>query len=374
MESSFLGILEEAEGLQLKALPRARLFYKKCLESDKKWETRGGPIQFVIEKIQRFGSFPMTEGSSSYGDDFDLTDLLTYFNQNRTVTKELVPSIRLDKWNRSSARLQTLLICEETGRNCNSSNVRKDVEEVFSLMQRIYTAMPSSFKAKFISTHDSNKSIFHHRLSELDAISTSVNWTKYLLKLAPDSHRFYIVSDPVIIAEIESFQEIDQILLTTRKEVIVNYVMLFYVLSWVEFMDGKYRDVFETVRETLREMMEMIREEFIEVVRKNSWMDMEEKKKLVSKAKRMRFHGGYEDIHINEEELNAFHSDFLREEAFENLPFLVLEEMLEANDKMAKFKYLNDSVDVKEMYLESMAKEHEFAFYSPDLNMICMLI
>lgn len=36
---------------------------------------------------------------------------------------------------------------------------------------------------------------------------------------------------------------VDIILLTTRKEVIVNYVMLLYTLSWVEFMDEKYRKI-----------------------------------------------------------------------------------------------------------------------------------
>ncbi|KAL6736510.1 hypothetical protein Aduo_006855 [Ancylostoma duodenale] len=44
--------------------------------------------------------------------------------------------------------------------------------------------------------------------------------------------------------------------------------------------------------------------------------------------------------------------------------------MLEANANIAKFKYLNDNVDVYEMYRKSSVKEEKFAFYVRDLNMM----
>ncbi|EYB97631.1 hypothetical protein Y032_0139g2131 [Ancylostoma ceylanicum] len=42
-----------------------------------------------------------------------------------------------------------------------------------------------------------------------------------------------------------SLLQINSILLSTRKEVIVNYAMLLYILSWIEYMDDKYRTIVE---------------------------------------------------------------------------------------------------------------------------------
>ncbi|EYC05845.1 hypothetical protein Y032_0080g1397 [Ancylostoma ceylanicum] len=70
-----------------------------------------------------------------------------------------------------------------------------------------------------------------------------VNWTKYLLKTVPAIHHSYIINDPIVIAAKTQQETINSILLSTRKEVIVNYAMLLYTLSWIEYMDEKYRGV-----------------------------------------------------------------------------------------------------------------------------------
>ncbi|EYB97610.1 hypothetical protein Y032_0139g2121 [Ancylostoma ceylanicum] len=105
------GLLEEDRGPQKVPLTRAQSFYKKCLSSNDEWKSRGGPIQFILEKIRGFGSFPIIDMSWSYGDHFDITDLLVYFNQNRTIMKELVPWISADFMNNSIARLAVMYSC-----------------------------------------------------------------------------------------------------------------------------------------------------------------------------------------------------------------------------------------------------------------------
>ncbi|EYB81376.1 hypothetical protein Y032_0385g422 [Ancylostoma ceylanicum] len=70
-----------------------------------------------------------------------------------------------------------------------------------------------------------------------------VNWTKYLLKTVPAIHHSYIINDPIVIAAKTQQETINSILLSTRKEVIVNYAMLLYALSWTEYMDEKYQEI-----------------------------------------------------------------------------------------------------------------------------------
>ncbi|KIH65084.1 hypothetical protein ANCDUO_04596 [Ancylostoma duodenale] len=87
------------------ALKLARSYYKGCMASVNDPQSKGGPILFILEKIRQFGSFPLIDKSWSYGDDFDLTDLLAYFNKNGTVTNVLVPHIGTDLSNSSRARI-----------------------------------------------------------------------------------------------------------------------------------------------------------------------------------------------------------------------------------------------------------------------------
>ncbi|EPB77561.1 hypothetical protein ANCCEY_03319 [Ancylostoma ceylanicum] len=281
--------------------------------------------------------------SWSYGDHFDITDLLVYFNQNRTIMKELVPWISADFMNNSIARLaiqseadssarvpevgqhpfrfddgcrykndvvskakigeilivlspssvagiwevarnrgtnvkrrgrlhngdashesnanatrtnsspinqflkeyweldKALLICKEVGYNCSKSKVSKEVGKMYLFVQKIAANTLDGFPAD----EEEYNSDFLHRLSEVDALMSSVNWTKYLLKTVPAIHHSYIINDPIVIAEKAQQETINSILLSTRKEVIVNYAMLLYILSWIEYMDDKYRTIVE---------------------------------------------------------------------------------------------------------------------------------
>ncbi|CAJ0603058.1 unnamed protein product [Cylicocyclus nassatus] len=80
-----------------KAFEIAQLCYKSCLQGNQQWEKIGGTFQFVLRKIRDFGRYPLIDdkyfdsGDSNY--TMDLTDLLVYYNMNRTTTDYLVPSI-----------------------------------------------------------------------------------------------------------------------------------------------------------------------------------------------------------------------------------------------------------------------------------------
>ncbi|EPB70276.1 hypothetical protein ANCCEY_10631 [Ancylostoma ceylanicum] len=185
--------------------------------------------------------------------------------------KELVPWISADWMNNSIARLAfipnpsilyqvtgndgtvamdakkfiktfgelALLICEEVGHNCSESEISKEVAEIYLFVVKIFNSTTEEYQAE----EKKYNSIFLHRLSEVDALVSSVNWTKYLLKTVPAIHHSYIINDPIVIAAKTQQETINSILLSTRKEVIVNYAMLLYTLSWIEYMDEKYRGV-----------------------------------------------------------------------------------------------------------------------------------
>lgn len=55
--------------------------------------------------FQQFGGFPLIDKSWSDGTILDLTDLLTYFNKNRTVMTGFLPHISRDTLNSSQARI-----------------------------------------------------------------------------------------------------------------------------------------------------------------------------------------------------------------------------------------------------------------------------
>ncbi|EYB81371.1 hypothetical protein Y032_0385g421 [Ancylostoma ceylanicum] len=202
----FAGLLEEDRGPQDSPLARAQSFYKKCLSSNDEWKSRGGPIQFILEKIREFGSFPLIDKSWSYGYHFDITDLLVYFNQNRTIMRELVPYISLDWMDNSVARLTfipdqsvlkkllgigqndaidpgkflkafgqlALLICEEVGHNCSAGEVSEELKEMYLFVQKI----SANTTKDSLADEKNYNSIFLHRLSEVDALVSSVVYDK----------------------------------------------------------------------------------------------------------------------------------------------------------------------------------------------------
>ncbi|EYB97655.1 hypothetical protein Y032_0139g2145 [Ancylostoma ceylanicum] len=74
-----------------------------------------------------------------------------------------------------------------------------------------------------------------------------VNWTKYFLNLAPRNLHAYFSNDPLVAVNKTSIQVIDKILRTTPEKVIVNYTILSYVVTFIEFFSDKYQQIFQNL-------------------------------------------------------------------------------------------------------------------------------
>ncbi|EYB81373.1 hypothetical protein Y032_0385g421 [Ancylostoma ceylanicum] len=161
-----------------------------------------GKYRMPRSESKEFGSFPLIDKSWSYGYHFDITDLLVYFNQNRTIMRELVPYISLDWMDNSVARLTfipdqsvlkkllgigqndaidpgkflkafgqlALLICEEVGHNCSAGEVSEELKEMYLFVQKI----SANTTKDSLADEKNYNSIFLHRLSEVDALVSSV--------------------------------------------------------------------------------------------------------------------------------------------------------------------------------------------------------
>ncbi|EYC34359.1 hypothetical protein Y032_0001g377 [Ancylostoma ceylanicum] len=109
---------------------------------------------------------------------------------------------------------------------------------------RKHTSHATDLRVQYASAQPPTAVLFEATIfGELDA----VNWTKYLLKTVPAIHHSYIINDPIVIAEKTQQKMINYILMSTPKKVIVNYAMLLYTLSWIEFMDEKYQKIVEAL-------------------------------------------------------------------------------------------------------------------------------
>ncbi|RCN33998.1 hypothetical protein ANCCAN_20156 [Ancylostoma caninum] len=65
---------------------------------------------------------------------------------------------------------------------------------------------PFSEEIPNFATEEEFFSSLYMHLSEVDALSTAVNWTKYFLHTVPSTHHTYILKDPVVIANKAAIQ------------------------------------------------------------------------------------------------------------------------------------------------------------------------
>ncbi|KAK5973087.1 hypothetical protein GCK32_017974, partial [Trichostrongylus colubriformis] len=94
-------LLESKTPSESKAITASRLFYQKCAtaENESRFNRSGG--QFLLQKIHAYGYFPLIHSDQFDEDSVDVTSLLTYFNQNRTVLKAILPTVEVDPHNSS---------------------------------------------------------------------------------------------------------------------------------------------------------------------------------------------------------------------------------------------------------------------------------
>ncbi|KAK6732302.1 hypothetical protein RB195_016594 [Necator americanus] len=245
--------------------------YKNCLSSDEDWKSDGGPIKFVLARIEKYGYFPLIDGDERET-DIDRTHLLAYFNKNKTVVKSILPIIGLDyRDNISQIMISfspqydfpydesnmiiygndtfvypsfdgllfkvSLKICSEVRANCNETLIRQAVKEMLSVVEKVHRLR------LLIAQEDEDEDEDRwYRLSELDVKLSSVNWTKYFIMMAPPDTHSYFLADPLVhVPNRKYIEELDGILQNTPKRVLANFVILHYILSWAKYLNDDYR-------------------------------------------------------------------------------------------------------------------------------------
>ncbi|KAK6035446.1 hypothetical protein COOONC_27049 [Cooperia oncophora] len=86
--------------------------------------------------------------------------------------------------------------------------------------------------------------------------NVKVNWTKYLLLVAPAATHDYILNDPsVVVPSKEYMERLNHVLNKTSPRTITNYVMIHYILSWLPWLEQKYRDLMDVRKEFSRKLL-----------------------------------------------------------------------------------------------------------------------
>ncbi|KAK6732299.1 hypothetical protein RB195_016592 [Necator americanus] len=249
-----------------KSVSAMREVYRNCLSSDEDWKSDGGPIKFVLERIQKYGYFPLIDGDERET-DIDRTLLFVHFNKNKAVVKSILPVIGLNYRDNISQVMisfnprydfpdaeprmiygnRTLVypsfdellftvsmkICSEIRAKCNETSIRQGVKEMLSVVEKVHGLR------SWISHFDGHQWL---RLSELNDQLSSVNWTKYFIMMAPPDTHSYFLADPLVhVPNRKYIEELDGILQNTPKRVLANFVILHYILSWANYLNDDYR-------------------------------------------------------------------------------------------------------------------------------------
>ncbi|PIO76137.1 peptidase family M13 [Teladorsagia circumcincta] len=281
-------VLESEEPSESRAITASRLLYQKCVAAEDDPSFNGSAGQFLLQKIHQFGHFPLIHNEEYDEDKFDLTSLLTYFNQNRTVLKAILPTVQVDPRNTSSfaitfdpQRRQSFLYVQALQEAVRSNTIPKmslrldlfknvtynlleddtsssgnlSAERLNKDLNQILVFERSIYKVPFPNPDDMKDEL---PLSKVDRMLKSVNWTRYLLSTAPQEVHDYILNDPIIVIPgMEYLKTIDSIISDTPSKVITNYVILRYVNSWAEALDTKYRRAIKAFVESVNPSEEM---------------------------------------------------------------------------------------------------------------------
>ncbi|PIO71248.1 hypothetical protein TELCIR_06860 [Teladorsagia circumcincta] len=80
--------------------------------------------------------------------------------------------------------------------------------------------------------------------SKYENEGAGVNWTEYLLLVAPPTTHSYILLNPgVAVPSDEYMEQLNQVLNETSPRTITNYVMVQYILSWLPLLEKKYSNL-----------------------------------------------------------------------------------------------------------------------------------
>ncbi|KAK6029796.1 hypothetical protein OSTOST_04088 [Ostertagia ostertagi] len=241
-----------------------------------------------------------------------------------------------------------------------------------------------------------------------------VNWTQYLLLVAPPTAHYYIILDPwVAVPSNEYMERLNQVLNETSPRTITNYVMVQYILSWLPLLEKKYSDLLnwfksmvdgtvppqnrseacfvetqkhykvamlamyarfrstQVLRQVALDMVKGIIEGLKEEIRENKWMDEKFKKAVLEKVNLISWSLLDDHLFYNDSALDmlyAAHSSLV------NRPFLdMLDEvaLLEKIDSFNAVVKMTSMEELRAVYRTFSKMGYQVnAYYMPSLNNI----
>ncbi|EYB96968.1 hypothetical protein Y032_0145g2513 [Ancylostoma ceylanicum] len=225
----------------------------------------------LLERIRSFGIWPILEGDDKWRvENFDLTSLLIHVSKIRRVHVFVKHTISLDSRNVSRCLIQfdrgslklaadsyldketfgetayrqfltdlVARLLQDAGLPKNETKIANDVDEIIDLETRL-----GNITAPKVNRRNHTEMYNLRRLSCMQKLIPSVNWTRYFHSIAPDDVHDYFSSNPeIVIVEIDYMRRVADILQSTDPRIITNYVYLKYASIWVEEMGEQYENI-----------------------------------------------------------------------------------------------------------------------------------
>ncbi|CAF2564816.1 unnamed protein product [Rotaria sp. Silwood2] len=347
----------ETDGLQ--SVINARILYRSCID-EKKIEIEGiDPVLSLINT--KFGGWPILQGSSWNSSMFNLTNLLLKLRQysyniifqiysdvdekNSSATNILIGQGDLglpqrqyyvNETNITIAYRQFMSSLAEVLTN-DTSMIDQDVKEIFDFEKNI-----SKYYWSYDEQQARHNETVRTTMSNLSlTLNTSFNFAGYLYSAYLFGNVTLNDKDPVAVSELDFLIRASSIINATSPRILQNYFIWRFIMDQAENMPTYIRNIKEqfdrvfhgTNAEQLRtikcgdyvndnmgfvvsklyiknyfdenarneslEMIEHIRNSFINIVDQSSWMDNTSKIKAIYKAKAIDKQIGYPDYLAN---------------------------------------------------------------------------
>ncbi|CAF0838473.1 unnamed protein product [Rotaria sordida] len=409
-----------------KAVVNARLLYKSCIDEADIEATGVDPILSLVNT--ELGGWPILQGSSWSSSTFDLSNLFLklrkyayniIYRVNTVVSEENSTMYNIEIGQSDLALGQKQYYANETNITIayrqlirelamalgnDTSMIDQDVNDIFEFEKNIskYHWTDDEKRARYdetVRTTFNNLSL---------TFNTTFDFTDYVRRSYLLGNVTLQDTDVVAISEIEYLNNVSLILQRASPRTIQNYIVWRFILSRTSDMPQHIRIIRQrfdrifrgtnterprTVRcgsfvnrilgfavsklyikkyfdenafnESL-EMINNIRDAFIEMLQGSTWMDVESKTKAIEKAKSIDQHFGYPDYLAsdNNTKLDKDYAEYTFNSSYIRNILKLLEIFAKEN-----FQLLRKPVDKKD-WDEYSAPSVVNAFYDPSTNRI----
>ncbi|CAF3334120.1 unnamed protein product [Rotaria socialis] len=337
------------------SVTNARTLYRSCID-EMKIETDG--VDAILSLINtHFDGWPILQGSSWNSSAFNLTNLLLKLRQYSYNIIYLIGSLT-DENNSSATSIyvgQASLGLLQRQYYENETNITIAYRQFVSNLARALTNDTSMIDqdVKEIFDFDKNISKYHWTVAEQRArnnetvrttvgnmsriLNTTFDFKNYLYRAYQFGNVTLNDMDTVALHEIDFLKQVSTLIDKTSPRILQNYILWYFMMDQAALMPKNIRTIKEKFERTIRgtsaeqprtaqcssfvntamgfavsklyikkyfdenarnqslEMIENIRNSFIDILDKSTWMDNTSKVKAIEKVKGIEQHIGYPD-------------------------------------------------------------------------------